>query len=127
MRTGMNMGCKTSVPKRRINKFLFIFGIINMSWAFATWLIPYACWHGYCWDESEYNIPLGFIMFAVGLVMLVASLRKGQRDYGETFICPRCEVALPFSKVPDEQCPHCHIPMEPLKGFYARHPELKKD
>jgi len=64
-------------------------------------------------------------MLLVGLFMLYGSLRKGQRDHEEVFICPTCETALPFAEVQDEICPTCKVKMEPLDGFYDRHPELK--
>ncbi|QGY39241.1 hypothetical protein GM415_03585 [Pseudodesulfovibrio cashew] len=112
---------------RRVNKLLFAGGIVNSFGGVLVAFAPTGCWYGYCWNQEAYNVPLGIGIACLGLVMLVASLRKGQRDYGEMYICSRCETALPFAEVPDEQCPHCHIPMEPLKGFYTRHPELKKD
>ncbi len=58
--------------------------------------------------------------------MLVMAFRKGRRDYKETFICPRCETALPYGEVAEEVCPECGAAMEPLKGFYDRHPERKE-
>lgn len=112
--------------KRKVNIFLLVFGVVNLAWGVMTILSPTACWYGYCWDQSAYNIPLGIGISLLGLAMLLLSCRKGQRDYKKVFICPHCETALPLAEARDGMCPRCGTPMEPLEGFYERHPELKK-
>lgn len=111
--------------KRKINIFLLAFGAVNIAWGVTTFLFPGACWYGYCWDESAYNVPLGIGLTLLGVVMVLVALRKGQRDYKEVFACPECETALPLAEAGDAVCPKCGARMEPLKGFYDRHPELK--
>lgn len=43
-----------------------------------------------------------------------------------TYICPNCEAAVDFREVGDHTCPKCKVQLEPLEGFYDRHPELKE-
>nr|WP_321260332.1 hypothetical protein [uncultured Pseudodesulfovibrio sp.] len=40
-------------------------------------------------------------------------------------ICPKCETAVDFRNVGNHTCPKCQTELEPLEGFYERHPELK--
>ncbi|WP_170830296.1 hypothetical protein [Maridesulfovibrio ferrireducens] len=44
----------------------------------------------------------------------------------EDTICPKCETTFGIGEAPkNELCPNCKDLLEPLKGFYDRHPELK--
>jgi hypothetical protein len=44
----------------------------------------------------------------------------------EDHICPECERVFLKGENPDKSmCPDCKFVLEPLEGFYARHPELK--
>ena len=42
------------------------------------------------------------------------------------FICPQCQEIQDPHDQQNPACPICHINLEPLSGFYERHPELKR-
>ncbi|NDV20313.1 hypothetical protein GO013_12930 [Pseudodesulfovibrio sp. JC047] len=69
---------------------------------------------------------MGLFCAAVGIFMTIMAFRKGQREYVAVYICPECETAYPAAEVPDKRCPRCTVPLEPLTGFYDRHPDLKE-
>ncbi len=82
-----------------------------------------AVYHG--WSRIFY----GLSFLVAGCVLMYVSLRKLKYTWrkGEIIvICPRCESLYEKSALNDQLCPHCNIPMEPLKGFYDRHPEFRK-
>ena len=66
---------------------------------------------------------MGVIAAVVGVAMIVMSLFG--KEIPATLICPKCEAVKPHAEVTDEVCPVCGAKMEPLKGFYERHPERK--
>jgi predicted amidophosphoribosyltransferase len=68
---------------------------------------------------------MGTIVGGIGVLMIVGAFRGKKRSEPIT-VCPHCETALPLAEARDGMCPRCGTPMEPLEGFYARHPELKK-
>ena len=41
------------------------------------------------------------------------------------FICPKCESVYPLPENAELTCPHDGTPMEPLEGYYNRHPERR--
>lgn len=110
------------------NKLLFLGGILTILLGLDFFYSGAFCYYfdTYC-TEMKFNRLAGVITACIGLFMIAIAFRKGQRDYKETFICPQCETAHPFAEVQDEMCPQCKTKMEPLKGFYERHPDLKDD
>ncbi|MGE4505485.1 MAG: hypothetical protein AB7D51_09075 [Desulfovibrionaceae bacterium] len=40
-------------------------------------------------------------------------------------VCPECESVFPIEQYRDGTCPHDGSPMEPLEGYYERHPERR--
>lgn len=104
-------------------------GVVNLLIGYEIATTPYWCskhWP-FCWDWSAYNVPLGIGVGIGGLIMFTFAFRKNKNGVRGIFICPQCETALPYAEVPDETCPKCQIKMEPLDGFYDRHPELKNN
>ncbi|QJT08873.1 hypothetical protein [Oceanidesulfovibrio marinus] len=51
--------------------------------------------------------------------------RKDRWD--EMMICSTCEQTIIAYKAQDGRCPHCGGELEPLDGFYERHPELRDE
>ncbi|NDV24971.1 hypothetical protein [Desulfovibrio sp. JC022] len=44
----------------------------------------------------------------------------------EEMICPKCQKVYMAGQAPaNASCESCGITLEPLEGFYDRHPELK--
>ncbi len=76
-------------------------------------------------DFGETSSPVGYTMICVGAGLFGYSI-FGKWEKLETFICPECEEIVERSGEDEVFCPKCGTKMEPLKGFYERHPELKK-
>ncbi len=77
-----------------------------------------------------------YVILAVGFLLPICAwlLRTSKKDVTaeqektndmRVFICPQCETASSFAEVRNKMCPQCNIKMEPLDGFYDRHPEMK--
>lgn len=64
-----------------------------------------------------------YLLIAFGIGYLLIKLKCAQHD--STVICPRCKTA--FNNRRMSRCPHCDVDLEPLEGFYDRHPELKDE
>ncbi len=84
------------------------------------------------WDVSI-NIYGRWAMALVGLIAIGCALfyRKPKTSkkvgYYENTICPDCgKVYIVGSGPTDDICTKCSVKLEPLEGFYARHPELKE-
>nr|WP_321260333.1 hypothetical protein [uncultured Pseudodesulfovibrio sp.] len=70
---------------------------------------------------------IGGLMMACGAFFLICTIitrQKGTKSIG-TYICPKCETAVDFRNVGNHTCPKCQTELEPLVGFYERHPEFK--
>ncbi|WP_319759023.1 hypothetical protein [Maridesulfovibrio sp.] len=54
-----------------------------------------------------------------------SDMRKVAKE--EETICPKCQKVYMAGKAPDNAaCDSCGAKLEPLEGFYERHPELKE-
>jgi hypothetical protein len=40
-------------------------------------------------------------------------------------ICPKCDSVFPISHFRKDKCPHDGTTLEPMKGYYQRHPEKR--
>jgi len=110
-----------------VHKLLLIGGGVNLLWGVVTTMTTEGCWHNdICWDQGEDNIPRGMAIIVASVVMIVAAFRRTQDD-SQLFICPNCELVRPFVEVQTKTCLTCGVKLEPLDGFYERHPELKNN
>jgi sulfite exporter TauE/SafE len=62
-------------------------------------------------------IVFGVLSFGVGLFT--------HRKINVKYICYRCEKIVNHSADEKKVCDNCRTQLEPLKGFYDRHPEKK--
>jgi Zn finger protein HypA/HybF involved in hydrogenase expression len=66
----------------------------------------------------------------LGFAFIIQALRQDIWDKKKIkqaeMICPKCETIYMSLDQPGHKCPHCGVGLEDLKGFYERHPELKK-
>ncbi|ACL01981.1 hypothetical protein Dalk_0272 [Desulfatibacillum aliphaticivorans] len=70
----------------------------------------------------------GPFIILTGVLLIWSSLRKKAKHYlGEVFMCPVCLNPIMGIDAANLKCPTCGRDLEPLKGFYDRHPELKED
>jgi len=67
------------------------------------------------------SILIGFSIIAA--LYLVHSSRTPKNNIA-TYICTKCRQSIHYTQA-KEKCPTCGVELEPLDGFYNRHPELK--
>ncbi|WP_031484447.1 hypothetical protein [Maridesulfovibrio frigidus] len=95
------------------------------------------------WDSGEVfyykgGVPItligrwfGVAFFALVGIYAIRGRPKSNNDHRglyEDHICPKCERVFLKGENPDKHmCPDCKVELEPLEGFYDRHPELKDD
>ncbi|WP_291329655.1 hypothetical protein [Desulfovibrio sp. UCD-KL4C] len=79
------------------------------------------------------NLYGRWVMALVGLIAIGCAFfyRKPKNSkkvgYYENTICPQCgKVYIVGSGPPYDVCTKCTVKLEPLEGFYTRHPELKE-
>ncbi len=71
---------------------------------------------------------LGIGLFLFGLLFIWSGFRKKGKYYlGSLYMCIKCREPVYGRSAPDLKCQRCGMNLEPLKGFYERHPELKDD
>lgn len=76
-------------------------------------------------DELDERVPfLATVSLGAILLFTLIGLLVGSR-FRER-ICPGCEQVVMEGITFDKICRKCNLPLEPLKGFYDRHPELRK-
>jgi anaerobic ribonucleoside-triphosphate reductase len=79
--------------------------------------------HPHTWPELKENVPeficLFFVIFA-GMAIYQFAGKKTD------VICPKCEESFETSDIKNSLCPKCGTQAERLKGFYERHPNLRK-
>jgi len=119
------------MPNKRIHKkirwmelilglFLLYFGIglINN----PVWISKY----GLRFDVSDYQIPFAFSMISAGIYSFWIALTTPRSHVeGATLMCPQCNQPIERKQTKGNKCPTCDVELEPLEGFYDRHPELK--
>ena len=81
--------------------------------------------HGIYQDFSQIKWPLGGGFLLIGILFFLVSFKK-QNGNTVDFICPNCEETVKGTEGKDVYCPKCGTKMEPLEGFYERHPDRKK-
>jgi len=79
-------------------------------------------------DFTEIKWPYGGGQIIVGLAFLWSSLRKKAvkqaKEDKRVLICHKCERSFYRKDLSDLRCPVCDEPLEELRGFYKRHPDL---
>ena len=80
-------------------------------------------------DYRGFMIPdwTGYPILLTGLGTLVFGFVATKKQTGDEvgyLICPSCLHVVEPSPVKPKSCPKCGGTLEPLKGFYDRHPEL---
>ena len=113
------------MKRKNMDIFTMVAGVANLLLGALIWTHPVICHFGSCVDVRETKFVVTPGLSIIGIFMIIASLRPSKRDYKAMYVCPKCESLKPFGEVKDEVCPVCGVKMEPLKGFYERHPERK--
>jgi hypothetical protein len=122
------MRSKRKNPKIKFS--IFIGGVVSLLFGFLHLVLPFY-WNTYFTRSKEDKdnwFAAGEII--VGLVLLFIAWRWRFDPGDDEFICPECESLLARKelKVSDGayRCPHDGSPMEPLEGYYDRHPERRE-
>ncbi|WP_432735885.1 hypothetical protein [Maridesulfovibrio sp. FT414] len=70
---------------------------------------------------------VGWIELGVAAAFAILGFRAEQNPYeAQITICHKCQTVYSPQETPnDSKCQNCQCPLEPLEGFYERHPELK--
>lgn len=111
---------------KAIKKFPLIMGILLVH--NALWLIIDPTWtskYGLVFDVSEYKVPWAVSGMTIGLYSLWVAFKDKAEKGQDILICRVCNSPHPKNDVKDNKCPKCHVDLEPLEGFYDRHPELR--
>ena len=105
-------------------------GIIFILAGISTLVTPvrYDSKYAMTFDFTRIKYPLSFGIMAVGAFCIFIGWRSKTNDKykAEYWICPQCEKMYWLTGKDKHVCPECEMPLEKLKGFYERHPELKK-
>jgi len=88
--------------------------------------IAYDYKYGMYVNLSGYNKPFGIAFVVVGLIFVRWSFdKKYQTARNIVQICPKCEEPPVLTGPSGMRCPKCGAELEPVKGFYERHPECR--
>ncbi|MGE4505534.1 MAG: hypothetical protein AB7D51_09320 [Desulfovibrionaceae bacterium] len=73
---------------------------------------------------------VGFLFMGAGAIFLLYGLfllskKRTAKSLHVNHICPVCESVLLLGSHEEHTCPHDGSPLEPLKGYYDRHPERR--
>lgn len=113
-----------------IAKILFsIFGLASFLLGILILLKKGFIHHSHFIDLSNSYITVSLIIFFISILFFVIAFRSNKEDnWGieEMYICASCIKPFSGSDLTDGKCPLCQKKVEALKGFYERHPELKR-
>ena len=82
-------------------------------------------YHDFFTDFGEYKNIFGIVAVLIALFFFFYAI-FGKWHNQQTFIFQKCEKTVNRTGDKEVYCPKCGTKMEPLKGFYDRHPELKE-
>lgn len=109
---------KENVGRNEANLFAILFASLGI----ITLVVGEGTYKGF-------TVPgfVGWIELGVAAAFAILGFRAEQNPYEEQItICPECQIVYSAQETPeDSQCQSCKCTLEPLDGFYERHPELK--
>lgn len=70
----------------------------------------------------------GGVLILSGLALIWVGIRPRNKDSrkSSTMVCPKCESPYDVRKHRATTCDTCNVSLEPVEGFYDRHPEVRK-
>ena len=80
----------------------------------------------YCADFTGVNFPFGVFLILLGLFSILYCIFGRRYDGDDLLMCIQCNEPHERKNTQNHKCPVCSRELEPLKGFYDRHPELKE-
>ena len=113
------------------NRILSVFAGVLL--AFLGWTVLLK--GGFYWYTYGRYFEFGRFRWLIGGLLMLSSLVltwTGIRPRGRysrrssTVVCPKCEKPYDARERQMTICAGCKVRLEPIEGFYDRHPELKK-
>lgn len=80
------------------------------------------------WYLHGFKVPrsLGVIFICFGAVLLVVGIfNKNMLTSDIIMKCPTCLKVFRETETKDNICPNCGNELEPLRGYFERHPKVK--
>ena len=78
----------------------------------------------YTFDFSSIRWIIGVPFIIIGIISTIYYSRQKPEKYGDIFLkCPSCYYFYRDRDIKDKKCPNCLSDLEPLKGFFERHPK----
>lgn len=100
-------------------------GIVEQKWGISRSKVPDTIsWSEFFTERVDEVVVTTLIAFCLGYITAYFGLFSDKAEYA---ICPNCESSFRECDIKNNTCPKCDIDLEPLSGFYKRHPELKND
>lgn len=112
---------------RRGNLYLLLMGMYVIVVGLITIDDPvYEFKGGYKIDLGAFKWPFVVSSLLVGGYFVWAGITCRRSQNASYWICSECEKVSKKKYMINSGCADCGGTMEPLEGFYDRHPELKK-
>ena len=99
----------------------FLCGVVAEKWGISRGKVPDTIsWHEFFTERLDNVLLISVVVFA--LAYILHGWLKGNSTY---LICVKCQTPYDKNNINNNLCPSCNVELEPLKGFYERHPEFK--
>lgn len=112
---------------REINWIWFALGLLLVVFGLNIVVDPIVPHYDISIDIRPFQIPVAISSTGIGLYLFWASFTSKRYDGNDVLMCPRCNGSFERKNVQENKCPKCDVDLEPLEGFYERHPEMKDE
>lgn len=112
-----------------IAKLLFlilaVYCFLKSLLVFLTGEFTWKAGHEFYFDGTpRYAVSSLLLALGVGLLFVMVKYKSKKQNF---YICTNCDFCSQVQAVsPAHVCPECQGAMEPLEGFYERHPEINQ-
>jgi hypothetical protein len=111
---------------RKLQYYAFGFAMTVFGFIIMVEPVQYDSKFGQTFDFSDVRWPLGITLFGLGIYTFYRTAKSKVDEMDDVRKCTQCLNTFKMSDLKDSICPECNIETEKLKGFFERHPELKK-
>lgn len=114
--------------EKEFNLVWFIFGIMLVMFGLHVLYDPIIEGKGgVSIDMSPFQTPVSIAAVGVGAYLVWSSFVGRRYDGNDVLMCPKCGNSVMKKEVQDGICPACEGVLEPIEGFYDRHPDLDEE
>lgn len=106
-----------------IDWFLLILGCVLIALGVSVFQNPKLTSYGYDIDLGNVRGPLAIAAIGAGIYSIWLAFTSKRHD--GYYMCIRCDETFTADEANNKQCPRCQHELEPLEGFYDRHPEMR--